>query len=48
MYHLRLSRADIHETDLKELDWLHGRLAQQKTDEAEAFTEAVTGRKRVK
>ena len=33
MYYLKMSMTEINECDLKELDWIHSRLAKQKKDE---------------
>ena len=33
MYHLHMTKADIENCDLKELDWIYGRLIEQKKKE---------------
>jgi hypothetical protein len=33
MYHLHMSKSDIEDADVKELDWIYGRLVEQKKKE---------------
>ena len=47
MKHLGMTLSDIEETDIKELEWLHGRLVEQVRQENKARREAATGKKEI-
>lgn len=43
-YYLHLSIKDIEDMDLKEIEWLYGRLVKQKKDEFRMRYKEVTGK----
>jgi hypothetical protein len=43
-YYNVLTAAEYDTTDVKDLDWLYGRLLKQKKDEAKVARKAITGK----